>query len=45
MDEVTSEGVDSSSRTVIVRKRGWTRVLSFAALGLLLLVAVVIAIV
>ena len=45
MDELRSEGVNDGARTVIVRKRSWTRVLSMAALGLLLLVAVVIAIV
>ena len=45
MDELRSEGVNDGARTVIVRKRSWTRVLSMAALGLLLLVAVGIAIV
>jgi hypothetical protein len=45
MDELRSEGADVGSRTVIVRRRSWTRVLSLVALGLLLLVAVGIAIV
>ncbi|MES2119182.1 MAG: YdbH domain-containing protein [Pseudomonadota bacterium] len=46
MDESRSEGVDvpEGQGTVIVRRRSWTRVLSFAALGLLLLVVVAIAI-
>jgi DNA phosphorothioation-dependent restriction protein DptG len=45
MDELRSEGAEDGSRTMIVRRRSWTRVLSLVALGLLLLVTVAIAIV
>ena len=47
MGDVRSEGdsVPESARTIIVRRRGWTRVLSYIALGFLILVVAAIAVV